>query len=212
MTMHDWPSMPRAPGTPSWSLAYAPRAGRRAAELGARREAAAQYERALRFVPETDIRRRAELLDNLAQQLDFVDRREDLVETCSAAVALWHELGDSARESDSLLNLAWGLWRLCRGADFRQASDAALKLAKPLGASPQLAKAYNTLAYRQLSRGRYEESLALGRQVREMSEQLGLTDVISDSLNLEAQVIRAMGNDWTRPDASSAGASAVRRP
>jgi DNA-binding CsgD family transcriptional regulator/tetratricopeptide (TPR) repeat protein len=178
-------------------LAHAPRAGRRAAELGARREAAAQYERALRFVPETDIRRRAELLDNLAQQLDFVD--EDLVETCSAAVALWHELGDSARESDSLLNLAWGLWRLCRGADFRQASDAALKLAKPLGASPQLAKAYNTLAYRKLSSGRYEESLALGRQVREMSEQLCLTDVISDSLNLEAQVIRAMGNDWTVP-------------
>ena len=55
-------------------LAHAPRAGRRAAALGARREAAAQYERALRFVPETDIRRRAELLDNLAQQLDFVDR------------------------------------------------------------------------------------------------------------------------------------------
>ena len=121
------------------------------------------------------------------------------METCSAAVALWHELGDSARESDSLLNLAWGLWRLCRGADFRQAADAALKLAKPLGASPQLAKAYNTLAYRKLSRGRYEESLALIRQVREMSEQLGLTDVISDSLNLEAQVIRAMGNDWTLP-------------
>ena len=32
-------------------LRYAPRAGRRAAALGARREAAAQYERALRFVP-----------------------------------------------------------------------------------------------------------------------------------------------------------------
>ena len=40
-----------------------------------------------------------------------------------------------------------------------------------------------------------------------MSEQLGLGDVISDSLNLEAQVIHAMGKDWTRPDASSAGDS-----
>jgi DNA-binding CsgD family transcriptional regulator len=38
----------------------------------------------------------------LAQQLNFVDRREDLVETCSAAVALWHELGDSKREFDGL--------------------------------------------------------------------------------------------------------------
>ena len=53
-------------------LVYAPRAGRRAAELGARREAAAQYERALRFVPATDVRTRAELLDNLAKQLGFV--------------------------------------------------------------------------------------------------------------------------------------------
>ena len=70
------------------------------------------------------------------------------METCSAAVALWHELGDSAREFDSLLNLAWGLWWLCRGADFRQASDALLELAKSFGPSPQVAKAYHTLAYR----------------------------------------------------------------
>ena len=76
-------------------LAHAPRAGARAAELGARREAAAQYERALRFVPEADLRTRAELLDSLAQQLDFVDRWEDFEDTCYAAVALWHELGDS---------------------------------------------------------------------------------------------------------------------
>jgi hypothetical protein len=90
-------------------LAYAPRAGGRAAALSALREAAARYERALRFVPEAEIRRRAELLDSLAQQLNFVDRREDLVETCSAAVALWHELGDSKRGFDSLLSLAGNL-------------------------------------------------------------------------------------------------------
>jgi DNA-binding CsgD family transcriptional regulator/tetratricopeptide (TPR) repeat protein len=180
-------------------LMYAPRAGRRAAELGARREAAAQYERALRFVPETDIRRRAELLDSLAQQLDFVDRQKDLLETCSAAVALWQELGDSERESDSLLRLAGNLWWLCRGADSAKAANALLELVEPLGPSPQLAKAYNTLAHRHMSRGRYEEGLALTRQAREMSEQRRLGDVISDSLSIEAHVIHAMGNDWTLP-------------
>jgi DNA-binding CsgD family transcriptional regulator/tetratricopeptide (TPR) repeat protein len=178
-------------------LVYAPRAGRRAAALGARREAAAQYERALRFVPETDLRARAELLDNLAQQLDFVDRREDLVETCSAAVALWHALGDSTHEADSLLRLAGNLWWLCRGADSNQAANALLRLVKPLGPTPQLAKAYNTLAHRHLSRGRYEEGLALTRQAREISERLGLGDVISDSLCNEAYVVHATGRDWT---------------
>jgi DNA-binding CsgD family transcriptional regulator/tetratricopeptide (TPR) repeat protein len=180
-------------------LVYAPRAGHRAAALGARREAAAQYERALRFVPETDIRTRAELLDNLAQQLDFVDQRENLLETCSAAVGLWHELGDSKRECDSLLRLCGNLWWLCRGADCSEASSALFKLAEPLGPSQQLAKAYNSQASRRASTGRYEESLALALQAREMAQQLGLGAVISESFSIEAQVVHAMGHDWTLP-------------
>jgi len=177
-------------------LTYAPRAARRAAELGARREAAAQYERALRFVPATDVRTRAELLDNLAKQLSFFEEWE---ERCSEAVALWHALGDSRRESDSLLSLAWCSWWLCRGMDFRQAGEASLKLAEPLGPSPQLAWASNTLAFRRMSEGRYQDSLTLIRQVHEMAAQLGLGDVISDCLTLEAQVVRALGEDWTVP-------------
>ena len=134
-----------------------------------------------------------------AQQLDFGDRWQDYAETRSEAAALWHELGDFARESDSLLALAWGLWRLCRGADFGRTADAALRLAKPLGPSPQLANAYITLAYRHMIKGRYQDGLALLQHAREMSEQLGLGDVISDSLNVEARIVRAMGNDWTVP-------------
>ena len=177
-------------------LTYAPRAGRRAAALGARREAAAQYERALRFVPATDVRTRAELLDNLAKQLSFFEEWE---EKCSEAVALWNALGDSRRESDSLLSLAWGSWWLCRGTDFRQAGEAALKLAEPLGPSPQLAWASNTLAFRRMNEGRYQDSLSLIRHVHGMAAQLGLGDVISDCLTLEAQVVRALGEDWTAP-------------
>ena len=180
-------------------LTYAPRAGRRAAALGARREAAAQYERALRFVPATDIRTRAELLGNLGEQLEFVDRWEDLAETCSEAATLWHELGDFVRESDSLSALSGGFWRLCRGADSRRTADAALKLAKPLGPSPQLANAYTALANRHTCEGRYQDGLALLQHVREMSEQLGLGEVIGDSLGAEAQIVRAKGNDWTVP-------------
>ena len=104
---------------------------------------------------------------------------------------------DFARESDSLLALAWGLWRQCRGADFTRTADAALKLAKPLGPSPQLANASITLAYRHMIKNRYQDGLALLQHVREMSEQLGLGDVISDSLSVEARIVQAMGNDWT---------------
>ena len=78
-------------------------------------------------------------------------------------------------------------------------ADAALRLAKPLGRSAQLANAYITLAYRHMIKNRYQDGLALLQHVREMSEQLGLGDVISDSLNVEARIVQAMGNDWTVP-------------
>ena len=32
-----------------------------------------------------------------------------------------------------------------------------------------------------------------------MAEQLGLDDVISDSLSIEAHVVHARGDDWTIP-------------
>jgi hypothetical protein len=58
-------------------LWYGPRAGRRASELWSHREAAAQYDRALRSAPESDTRTRAELSDALARELALLDRWED---------------------------------------------------------------------------------------------------------------------------------------
>ena len=122
-------------------LAHAPRAGRRAAELGARREAAAQYERALRFVPETDLRRRAELAgqawpSNLTSLID----RQDLLETCSAAVALWHELGDSERESDSLLSLGREFVVAVPRSGLRQASRRTTEAGQAARPQPSASK------------------------------------------------------------------------
>jgi DNA-binding CsgD family transcriptional regulator len=46
---------------------------------------------------------------------------------------------------------------------------------------------------------RHPSGLALLQHVREMAEQLGLGDVISDALNVEARIVHAMGTDWTVP-------------
>ncbi len=81
--------------------------------------------------------------------------------------------------------VAKAMWRLCRGPEWLQASEAALALAEPLGPSPELARAY--------------EGIGLVRQAREMAEQFGLSDVVSDALDTEAWQIRGMGGDWTSP-------------
>ena len=166
-------------------LFYGPRAARRASELWSHREAAAQYDRALRSAPESEIRTRAELSDALAHELALLDRWEESAETRIAAAELWRKAGDPRRESPSMREVSKAMWRLCRGAEWLQTSKAALALAEPLGPSPELARAY--------------EGSGLVREAREMAERFGLSDVVSDALDTEAWQIRGMGGDWTPP-------------
>src|SRR6185295_10542128 len=75
-------------------LHYAVRAARRAAELASHREAAAQYERALRFAAALPSAERAELYDRLGDELSLVDRGDDLVRAAERARELWREAAD----------------------------------------------------------------------------------------------------------------------
>jgi DNA-binding CsgD family transcriptional regulator/tetratricopeptide (TPR) repeat protein len=178
---------------------YGSRAGQRASELAAHREAAAQYARALRSAMVTDIPTRAELSDALAQELALVDRWEESAEMRTAALELWREAGDLRRESQSLLRLSVAMWRLCRGAESKQARELALALAQDGASIPDIARAYERIASHRVAEARYEEAIAMARHVREMAEQLGLTDVISDALDTEAKAIRGMAGEWEVP-------------
>jgi DNA-binding CsgD family transcriptional regulator len=172
-------------GSADLVLWYGSRAGRRASELWAHREAAAQYERALRSAPNSDIRTRAELSDALARELALFDTWQESAKVRATALELWRQAGDPGRQSKSMREFAKAMWRLCRGPEWLQASEGALALAEPLGPGPELALAY--------------EGMGLARQAREMAEQFGLSDVLSDALDTEAWQIRGMDGDWTLP-------------
>src|SRR5262249_49613662 len=87
-----------AAGEPELVRRYAPGAARRAADLGAHREAVAQYERALRYVPSEDGRALAEVYDGYADALALVDRWPAAVDARQRAIQIWHELGEVRRE------------------------------------------------------------------------------------------------------------------
>ena len=186
-------------GRDDFVVRYGSRAGRRASELAAHREAAAQYGRALRSATDIDLRTRAELSDAVAQELALVDRWEESAEMRTAALELWRGAGDLRRESQSLLRLSVAMWRLCRGAESKQAREGALALAQECASGPEIARAYERMASHRLAEGRYEEGIAMARQAREMAEQLGLTDVIGDALDTEAKAIRGRGGEWAVP-------------
>ena len=99
-------------GDPAAVLEYALRAARRAAVLGAHREAVAQYERALRFAGGIAPAERAVLLDEYTAELLVVNRSADALEASTDAVASWRVAGDQQRLALALCRRARVLERV----------------------------------------------------------------------------------------------------
>jgi DNA-binding CsgD family transcriptional regulator len=167
-------------------LAHAPAAARRAAELAAHREAVAQYERAIRFADRADVRSRGGLYDALAYECSLIDRWQDSADARQAALVLWRQAGDRLREGDTLRFLSRTLWRLCRGAEVREASERAVEILEPLGSTPELAWAYTNLAFLHAAGSDNAVAADLAGRALALAEELDLPAVVSDALNTKA--------------------------
>ena len=177
-------------------LRYAPAAARRAAELGAHREAAAQYERALRFSGGADAAAAARLYDAFGYEASLLDRMQEAVDARERALALWRQVGDERREGDTLRWLAGALNAASRGSEGRAAAVAAITLLEPLGPSPELASAYASLASLRMVNYDHAEAIELAQRAVAIAGPLGRTDIVSDSLNTEACSLQGIGGDW----------------
>ncbi len=177
-------------------MRYAPTAAQRAAELGAHREAAAQYERALRFSAETGAAAAARLYDAFGYEASLLDRMQDAVAARERALALWRQEGDQRREGDTLRWLACALNAASRGSEGRDAAEAAIALLEPLGPSPELASAYSSLASLRMVNYEHAEAIKLARRAVAIAGPLGRTDIVSESLNTEACSLEGAGRDW----------------
>jgi DNA-binding CsgD family transcriptional regulator/tetratricopeptide (TPR) repeat protein len=177
-------------------LTYAPRAGRRAADLASHREAAAQYERALRFADDAEPALVAGLYDELAEQLSLVDGWHGAAAAGERALALWREAGNELRAGDTLRELSKSLWRLCRGVESAAALGAAVVTLEPLGPTRELAWAYAALAFDRWGQGAYQDAIELAQRARAIAEPLGVTAVVSEALNTEGCVQGALGGEW----------------
>lgn len=180
-------------------LEYAPLAGRRASALASHREAAAQFQRALRSAADAgpDARTVATLYEELAHELSLIDRWQDSADVRAEALRRWREVGDPLREGDSLRRLSRTMWRLCRGHDADQAAVRALALLEPLGPGPELAWAYANLATERMNQGQHGQAIRLARQAQAVAGPLGLSDVLSDALNTEGCAAAGVGADWS---------------
>src|SRR5271165_1240770 len=178
------------------ALRHASAAARRAAALASHREAAAQFERALRFADGADPATEASLHDGYAYQASLLDRWQEAADARERALALWRELGDRLREGDTLRWLAHSLCSLSRGGEAIAAARAAIALLEPLGPTIELAWAYASLAAILMVRGANTDAIELARRAQAVAGPLGLTEVLSDALNSQACAVRATGGPW----------------
>jgi DNA-binding CsgD family transcriptional regulator len=165
----------------------APPAGRQAAEMGAHREASAQYLRALRFCQGAPPVLVADLYDRLAVEQSLADAWADAAVSAEAALERWRTLGDPIREAGTLGFLSRVMWRLCRPGQLEYA-EAATAALEPLGESPDLARALSILALACRNAVLGKRTLTTAVRAEELAVRFDLDDVRSEALVVQALV------------------------
>jgi DNA-binding CsgD family transcriptional regulator/tetratricopeptide (TPR) repeat protein len=163
--------------------------------LGANREAAAQYERALRMTAPDDLPAVAELNDRIAEQLTYVDRWDEAAEARQRAIDTWHRIGEHRREGESYHKLSTVMWRLCRGPESVAAEEQSLRLLEPLGPNPELAHGYSTHAFH-VWLSDPDAAHRMLQRAEAMAAELDHPAVSSDVLNNVAFATWVRGDDW----------------
>jgi DNA-binding CsgD family transcriptional regulator/tetratricopeptide (TPR) repeat protein len=174
---------------------HAPRAAERASRLSAHREAAVQYERAVRWVGDDD-RARAGLLDALATELGLLDRWEESDTVRRDALELWQALGDPLREGGCRLMMSRTVWRLGNGEESNEQLRIALDLLTPLGPTPELARAAVQRSGQLMTAGAHAEAVRWAERAERLGHELELPDVVADALNNRGSSLLGQGGDW----------------
>jgi DNA-binding CsgD family transcriptional regulator len=128
-------------------LRLAPEAAVRAASVGAHREAAAQYRRALHYAGGLPLAERARLHERYSNECYLTDETNESMDALRAAADLYEELGDQLNRGATLGRLATVLWCPGRGEEGRRVGGTSVALLEELGPTRELAFAYDHMAF-----------------------------------------------------------------
>jgi DNA-binding CsgD family transcriptional regulator/tetratricopeptide (TPR) repeat protein len=122
-------------------------AAEQAAALGAQREAAAQYARALRFADDLDDRARGRLLDRRAYACYLIGEFDAAVDAAQAAVECFHRGGERLQEGDALRSLSRLLRYVGRAEEAMEVGQRAVAMLESQAPGHELALAYANLSH-----------------------------------------------------------------
>ncbi len=174
---------------------HAPEAAKRSSALGAHREAAEQYQRALRYADTADRPGLAGLHEGLAGEFSLLDRLDEAEATLRAALQIQRELNDTLRVGEDLNMLSDILWQQCRGEESALAVGESLRVLQALPPGPELAIAQIGVAASMFTAGRRAEAVEGIAQALELGKRLDRDDVVCQALIMTGDFLADSGED-----------------
>jgi DNA-binding CsgD family transcriptional regulator/tetratricopeptide (TPR) repeat protein len=172
-----------AAGDRAAALKWAPLAGKLAAGVGAYRQAAEHYARALRHVSGASEELQAELWEGKAEASDNSGDLLAATDAWGRAAELWSGLGDADKQGAVMARCSHVLWKAGRNTEAHAMAREAVALVEAGTPGPGLATAYAAMA-RLLMLGRdMQGAIALGSRAAEYAERFGDTQTLGRALN-----------------------------
>ncbi len=163
-------------------LRFAPAAADRAAALGAHREAAAHYARALPFAHVLPPKAQAELLEHHSHECYLTNQGAEAIDALERAIALHRDVGDVRRKGMALCSLSQILWCPGRNEDSERAALDAVALLEQLPPGRELATAYANLSQVYMNAEDAEGAAVWGERALALAEGLDDPGIRMDAL------------------------------
>jgi ATP/maltotriose-dependent transcriptional regulator MalT len=180
-------------------LAFAPAAAARAEAVGAHRQAAAQYARALRFGHDLTVEQRVAYLEGRFRSAYLADDCDEAIDALEEALECYRAMGDRLREGDRLRSLSCVL--LCPGDridDADRLGQEAVDLLEGLEPGRELGLAYANNAMLRMNREDVEETRRWGLRALELAERLDDAEIALHATNTLGTMALLRGDDAGR--------------
>jgi len=154
-------------------LRFAPEAGARASSVGAHREAAAHYRRALSSAQSLPLAERAALLERYSHECYVTDEIDEAIDSLRAAAECYRALDDASAEGATLTRVSATHWCPGRVQEARELGLRAADVLERLPPGPELALAYDNLAWLATAEADFEGARARADQAVAVARELG---------------------------------------
>ena len=181
-------------------LRLAPAAAERASSVGAHREAAAQYARALRFADDLELADRAALLNRHSFECYVTAQDEAGLASIAAAVECYRQLGADGGLGATLRWQALALLNWGRATEAQVSAREAISVLERLPPGHELAMAYNVAGSLATLQEDTAEGIVWTSRALELADSVESTEARVAALGMLglAEVLRGSPHGWTR--------------